>query len=65
LAFAAHAIVLGKATAPKHAALLLQASMKSRLSMLSLHLEDGFTVSDMVLACQIRLKRVIWIISII
>jgi hypothetical protein len=35
------------------AALLVQDSMKSRLSMLSLHLEDGFTVSDKVLACQI------------
>jgi hypothetical protein len=53
LAFAAQAIVLGKAAAPKHAALLLQDSMKSRLSMLNLHLEDGFTVSDMVLDCQI------------
>jgi hypothetical protein len=59
LAFAAQAIVAGKAAAPKQAALLVHDSMKSRLSMLSLHLEDGFTVSEMVFVCQIQLIRVI------
>jgi hypothetical protein len=57
---AAQARLAGKAAAaPKQAALLVQDSMKCRLSMLSLHREDGFTVSEMLLACQITLKRVI------